>query len=97
VTGAYRCSGRGGREISSCTPLGETRERYRFLLAGYVVLPNHVHLLTSESPNGTASVVLKVLKQRFSGSTDSTTPMSGVKRKFARRSTTFVRTRLAES
>ena len=31
-----------------------------------VVMPNHVHLLISESAKGTPSVVLKVLKQRVS-------------------------------
>ena len=46
--------------------LGKIRERYGFLLAGYVVMPDHVHLLMSESPKGTPSVVLKVLKQRVS-------------------------------
>ena len=46
--------------------LGRIRERYKFLLVGYVVMPNHVHLLISESPSGTPSVVLKVLKQRVS-------------------------------
>jgi putative transposase len=28
--------------------LDETRDRYRFALAGYVVLPNHIHLLIGE-------------------------------------------------
>ncbi len=46
--------------------LGEIRERYKFLLVGYVVMPNHVHLLVSESAKGTPSVVLKVLKKRVS-------------------------------
>ena len=39
---------------------------YKFLLVGYVVMPNHVHLLISESPKATPSLVLKVLKQRVS-------------------------------
>ncbi len=46
--------------------LGKIRERYDFLLVGYVVMPNHVHLLISESAKGTPSLVLKVLKQRVS-------------------------------
>ena len=46
--------------------LGKIRERYRFLLVGYVVMPNHVHLLISEASKATPSVVLKVLKQRVS-------------------------------
>jgi len=44
--------------------LGKIRERYRFLLVGYVVMPEHVHLLISESSGGTPSLILKVLKQR---------------------------------
>jgi putative transposase len=46
--------------------LGTIRERYKFLLVGYVVMPNHVHLLISEPAKGTPSAVLKVLKQRVS-------------------------------
>lgn len=46
--------------------LGKIRERYGFLLVGYVVMPNHVHLLISETGQATPSVVLKVLKQRVS-------------------------------
>src|SRR5712664_1543494 len=46
--------------------LGKIRERYSFLLVGYVVMPEHVHLLISEPPKVTPSVVLKALKQRVS-------------------------------
>ena len=46
--------------------LGKVRERYKFRLFGYVVMPNHVHLLISESSMATPSMVLKVLKQRVS-------------------------------
>ena len=46
--------------------LGKIRERCKFLLVGYVVMPNHVHLLISEASKATPSVVLKVLKQRVS-------------------------------
>jgi putative transposase len=46
--------------------LVKIRERYKFLLVGYVVMPEHVHLLISESAVSTPSVVLKVLKQRVS-------------------------------
>jgi putative transposase len=45
---------------------GEIRERYLFLLAGYVVMPEHVHLLIYETPECTPSLMLKVLKQRVS-------------------------------
>jgi len=46
--------------------LGEVRDRYRFLLVGYVVMRNHVHLLISEPAKGTPSTVMQVLKQRVS-------------------------------
>lgn len=46
--------------------LGEIRERYGFLLVGYVVMPEHVHLLIGEPKEGTPSTVLQMLKQRVS-------------------------------
>jgi putative transposase len=46
--------------------LGEVRDRYGFVLVGYVVMPNHVHLLISEPAKGTPSTVMQVLKQRVS-------------------------------
>src|SRR6185312_10949022 len=44
--------------------LEQTRERYRFVVVGYVVMPEHVHLLLSEPEIGTPSTVMQVLKQR---------------------------------
>lgn len=44
--------------------LGEVRDRYGFALVGYVVMPEHIHLLMSEPPKGTPSTILQVLKQR---------------------------------
>jgi putative transposase len=46
--------------------LSEVRYRYGFLLVGYVVMPEHVHLLISEPSKGTPSTVVQVLKQRVS-------------------------------
>jgi putative transposase len=46
--------------------LGDVRDRFRFSLVGYVVMPEHVHLLISELPKGTPSTVPQVLKQRVS-------------------------------
>jgi putative transposase len=46
--------------------LGEVRERYEFQVFGYVVMPEHVHLLISEPECSTPSRVLQVLKQRVS-------------------------------
>jgi putative transposase len=48
------------------TILNEVRARYEFLLVGYVVMPEHVHLLISEPKIGTPSTVMRVLKQRVS-------------------------------
>jgi REP element-mobilizing transposase RayT len=44
--------------------LGEVRDRYGFPLAGYVVMPEHIHLLVSEPAKGTPSTIMKLLKQR---------------------------------
>ena len=46
--------------------LGEVRDRYGFALVGYVVMPEHIHLLLSEPAKGTPSTVMQVLKQRVS-------------------------------
>jgi putative transposase len=46
--------------------LSEVRDRYRFSLVGYVVMPEHIHLLISEPDKGTPSTVIQVLKQRVS-------------------------------
>jgi putative transposase len=45
---------------------GEVRDRYGFSLVGYVVMPEHVHLLIGEPAKATPSTVLQVLKQRVS-------------------------------
>jgi len=46
--------------------LDETRQRYQFVIVGYVVMPEHVHLLIGEPKIGTPSTVMQVLKQRVS-------------------------------
>jgi putative transposase len=46
--------------------LAQVRQRYGFLLIGYVLMPEHVHLLISEPARGTPSKVMQVLKQRVS-------------------------------
>ena len=43
--------------------LGEVRDRYGFSLVGFVLMPEHVHLLISEPLKGTPSTVIQVLKQ----------------------------------
>ena len=47
------------------TFLEEAREQYGFRVVGYVVMPEHFHLLMSEPECGTVSAVLQVVKQRF--------------------------------
>ena len=44
--------------------LEDARQKYLFRVAGYVVMPEHVHLLVSEPQIGTPSTVLQVVKQR---------------------------------
>ena len=44
--------------------LEQTRGRYRFVVLGYVVMPEHIHLLITEPEIGTPSTVMQVLKQR---------------------------------
>jgi putative transposase len=46
--------------------LAKVRCEYEFLLVGYVVMPEHIHLLISEPRKGTPSTVLQMLKQRVS-------------------------------
>jgi REP element-mobilizing transposase RayT len=46
--------------------LEETRRKYRFVVHGYVVMPEHFHLLITEPEVNDPSVVMKVLKERFS-------------------------------
>ena len=44
--------------------LGEVRRKFRFAVIGYVAMPEHIHLLISEPPQGTPSDVMRELKQR---------------------------------
>jgi putative transposase len=44
--------------------LGKVRDEVGFQLIGYVVMPEHVHLLMSEPQSGTPSTVLHELKLR---------------------------------
>ena len=44
--------------------LEQTRQRYRFVIVGFVVMPEHIHLLVTEPGVGTPSTVMQVLKQR---------------------------------
>ena len=45
--------------------LEQVRRRYHFVLVGYVVMPEHVHLLMGEPERGNPSVVMQAIKQGF--------------------------------
>ena len=45
--------------------LEKMRERYGFVVLGYVVMPEHVHLLISEPDQGTPSTVMQAVKLGF--------------------------------
>ncbi|HUK87634.1 MAG TPA: transposase [Terriglobales bacterium] len=46
--------------------LEEVRRQYDFVVVGYVVMPEHFHLLISEPERGDPSKIMQVLKQRLS-------------------------------
>jgi len=45
--------------------LESVRRRYRFAVVGYVVMPEHVHLLLGEPERGNPSQVMQAIKQSF--------------------------------
>ncbi|MBZ5706640.1 MAG: transposase [Acidobacteriia bacterium] len=45
--------------------LEKTRQKYGFVVVGYVVMPEHFHLLISEPQVADPSKVMQVVKQRF--------------------------------
>ncbi len=45
--------------------LEQVRLRYRFVVLGYVVMPEHFHLLICEPQEGDPSKAMQILKQRF--------------------------------
>jgi len=42
--------------------LEQVRQRYEFVVVGYVVMPEHIHLLISELEKANPSVVIQALK-----------------------------------
>jgi putative transposase len=56
--------GSGPKRDRFLSILEQTRERYRFVVVGYVVMPEHIHLLLTEPEVGTPSTVMQILKQR---------------------------------
>ena len=49
-----------------CKALDGMRVRWEFRVVGYVVMPEHVHLLVSEPAHTTLSVAMQMLKQTIS-------------------------------
>ena len=47
------------------TVLEQVRQRYRFVVVGYVVMLDHIHLLISEPEQSNPSRVMRALKQGF--------------------------------
>jgi REP element-mobilizing transposase RayT len=47
------------------TVLEQVRKRYQFVVVGYVVMPEHIHLLISEPQEKTPSTVMQALKLGF--------------------------------
>ena len=45
--------------------LEEVRQQHRFVILGYVVMPEHFHLLISEPQVGNPSTVMQSVKQRY--------------------------------
>lgn len=45
--------------------LEQTRRCYHFVVVGYVVMPEHIHLLLTEPERANPSVVMQALKQSF--------------------------------
>lgn len=54
--------------------LEPVRRRYRLVVLGYVVMPEHVHLLVSEPQRENLSVVIQALKLGFIRASDSLIP-----------------------
>ncbi len=52
--------------------LEHARLRYRFVIIGDVVMPEHFHLLITEPDVGNPSVLMKVIKERFTKPVDVT-------------------------
>ena len=61
VTPLLHVGGAASRAI-----LEEVRQQYDFIVWGYVVMPEHFHLLISEPTKKTVAMVMQVLKQRVS-------------------------------
>ncbi len=62
--------GTEGTRDTFCELLERTRELYIFHILGYVIMPEHVHLLLTEPEAKPLSIAIQILKQRFSKTRD---------------------------
>jgi putative transposase len=65
--------------------LERVRRRYHVVVIGYVVMPEHVHLLLGEPERGNASVIMQAVKQGFArrllrSNSESSTNQTGLER-----------------
>ena len=56
--------GKGRRRSLFLQIFEQVRRSYRFIVVGYVVMPEHIHLLISEPERANVSAVVQVLKQK---------------------------------
>jgi len=63
--GRQQLLGTAGRRDLFLTTLEHVRKRYQFVVIGYVVMPEHIHLLISEPQYQTPSTVMQALKIGF--------------------------------
>ena len=60
-----RWLGTGRRRDLFLRILEDVRKQRRFVVLGYVVMPEHFHLLMSEPQEGNPSTVMQSVKQRY--------------------------------
>jgi putative transposase len=70
--------------------LERVRRRYRLVVLGYVVMPEHIHLLVSEPQRETLSTAMQALKLGFVRSLDGGVPTS--RKRSEKRGTPMTRT-----
>ena len=59
--------------------LERIRRRYHFVVVGYVVMPEHVHLLIGEPERGNPSLVMQAVKQGFARRLPAPRPRSSTR------------------
>lgn len=66
VTRGSRSSAPLSRRDLFLNILEEVRQKYEFQVVGYVIMPEHIHLLIGELDERSVAVAMQVLKQRVS-------------------------------